>query len=55
MGETFRLRGRFVKSRDVDPHAFYADPDPVFFPYADPDADPDPDPGLTKQWANNFN
>ena len=46
-------------NRDVGPHAFYADPDPVFFPYADPDADPDPgadaDPGRTKQWANHFN
>ena len=30
----------------MDPHSFYADPDPAVFLNADPDPDPDPDPGL---------
>ena len=29
----------------VDPHSFYADPDPTVFLTADPDPDPDPGPG----------
>ena len=29
----------------VDPHSFYADPDPTVFLTANPDPDPDPDPG----------
>ena len=35
-----------VGARAVDPHSFYADPDPAVFLNADPDPDPDPDPGL---------
>ena len=31
--------------RAVDPHSFYADPDPAVFLNADPDPDPDPGPG----------
>ena len=31
--------------RAVDPHSFYADPDPAVFLNADPDPDLDPDPG----------
>ena len=40
----------YNKTRAVDPHSFYADPDPAVFLDADPDlavflnADPDPDP-----------
>ena len=33
------------KTRAVDPHSLYADPDPAVFLNADPDPDPDPDPG----------
>ena len=28
----------------MDPHSFYADPDPAVFLNADLDSDPDPDP-----------
>ena len=30
--------------RAVDPHSFYADPNPAVFLNADPHPDPDPDP-----------
>ena len=29
----------------MDPHSFYADPDPAVFLNPDPDPDPDPGPG----------
>ena len=32
-------------TRAVDPHSFYADPDPAVFLNADPDPDPGPGPG----------
>ena len=35
-----------TKTRAVDPHSFYADPDPADFLNADPDPDPGPGPGL---------
>ena len=43
----------------VDPHSFYADPDPTVFLTADPDPDPDPGPGpdepnLKKKNHNQF-
>ena len=40
-------REGILKTRAVDPHSFYADPDPAVFLNADPDPDPvsDPDPG----------
>ena len=31
-------------TRAVDPHSFYADPDPAVFLNVDPDPDPDPGP-----------
>ena len=34
-----------VTDRAVDPHSFYADPDPAVLLNADPDPDPDPGPG----------
>ena len=34
------------KGRAVDPHSFYADPDPEVFLNADPDPYPDQDPDL---------
>ena len=30
----------------MDPHSFYADPDPAIFLNADPDPGPDPGPAL---------
>ena len=33
-----------VPARAVDPHSFYADPDPAVFLNTDPDPDPDPGP-----------
>ena len=37
---------KFVKTRAVDPHSFFVDPDPAVFLNTDPDADPDPKPAL---------
>ena len=34
------------KNRAVDPHSFFANPDPDVFLNADPDVDPDPEPIL---------
>ena len=34
-----------LQGRAVDPHSFYADPDPAVFLNADPDPDPDTGPG----------
>ena len=31
---------KFVKTRAVDPHSFFADPDPAVFLNADPDPKP---------------
>ncbi len=42
---TVCLRLTWNKARAVDPHSFYADPDPAVFLNADPDPDPDPGPG----------
>ena len=39
------LKVKTVPNRAVDPHSFYADPDPAVFLNADPDPDPDPGPG----------
>ena len=36
----------YLPTSVVDPHSFYANPDPGFFFNADPDLDPDPDPDL---------
>ena len=36
------------KNRAVDPHSFFANPDPDVFLNADPDVDPDPEPILQK-------
>ena len=33
-----------ILNRAVDPHSFYADPDPVVFLNADPDPGPGPGP-----------
>ena len=33
-----------LSTRAVDPHSFYADPDPAVFLNADPDPDPGPGP-----------
>ena len=33
-----------TQARAVDPHSFYADPDPAVFLNADPDPDPGPGP-----------
>ena len=33
------------EARAVDPHSFYADPDPAIFLNADPVPDPGPGPG----------
>ena len=35
----------FLRRRAVEPHSFYADPDPAVFLKADPDPDPGPGPG----------
>ena len=34
-----------LENRAVDPHSFYADPDPADFLNADPDPGPGPGPG----------
>ncbi len=39
-------------TRVVDPHWFFADPDPAFFLITDPD--PVPNPGFDDQNWNNF-
>ena len=48
-GEMQDRRRDVGRSRAVDPHSFYADPDldpdPAVFLNADPDPDPDPGPG----------
>ena len=45
----------------MDPHSFYADPDPAVFLNADPDpggkmnADPDPQPCSQEYYSGHFN
>ena len=41
-----------VLGRAVDPHSFFADPDPDVFLNADPDPDPDADPDLEPTLQN---